>query len=105
MARALRIKVGNKCAGVLSDRLNVLHKLERLEAKITGAACLDPAPGTQPESVIEAPRGKHSEKPDIFYEIIEKMFPTLSKANCERKRRPGWKSWGGWLAHHGRADR
>jgi N6-adenosine-specific RNA methylase IME4 len=80
---------------VLSDRLNVLHKLERLEAKITGAACLDPAPGTQAESVIEAPSGKHSEKPDIFYEIIEKMFPTLSKANCERKRRPGWKSWRG----------
>lgn len=38
-----------------------------------------PAMGTQFESVIDAPVGRHSEKPDVFYEIIERYFPTLPK--------------------------
>jgi len=42
-----------------------------------------PAQGDQWASVIEAPRGRHSEKPEIFYELIESYFP-----------RTGWDSWG-----------
>ena len=34
-----------------------------------------PEPGTQPISVIEAPRTKHSAKPPEFYEAIEQMYP------------------------------
>ncbi|HTM72238.1 MAG TPA: MT-A70 family methyltransferase, partial [Pseudolabrys sp.] len=34
-----------------------------------------PVPGEQPEQVIEAPRGRHSEKPEVFAEIIERLFP------------------------------
>ena len=54
-----------------------------------------PAPGTQPPSVIRAKPGRHSEKPEIFAEIIEKMFPTLPKLEMfARKQRPGWTTWG-----------
>ena len=55
-----------------------------------------PAPGTQPLSVIEAPRGRHSAKPEIFAEIIERMFPTVPKIELYRRgpARPGWSAWG-----------
>lgn len=36
-----------------------------------------PDPKSRPESVIPAKRGKHSEKPDDIYRIIEKSYPTL----------------------------
>ncbi|MGZ6022699.1 MAG: MT-A70 family methyltransferase [Rhizomicrobium sp.] len=54
-----------------------------------------PAPGTQWPSVIEAPRGRHSEKPERVYELIEHYFPTLPKIELNaRKRRDGWDAWG-----------
>jgi N6-adenosine-specific RNA methylase IME4 len=54
-----------------------------------------PAPGDQPASIIEAPLGRHSEKPEVFYEIIEKMFPTWRKLELfARRKRPGWEVWG-----------
>jgi N6-adenosine-specific RNA methylase IME4 len=54
-----------------------------------------PAPGIQWGSVIEAPRGAHSEKPDIVYDIIERYFPNLPKIELNaRCGRTGWDSWG-----------
>ena len=54
-----------------------------------------PAPGTQWPSVIEAPRGRHSEKPEKFYELIEAYFPNLPKIELNARRaRAGWDSWG-----------
>jgi N6-adenosine-specific RNA methylase IME4 len=54
-----------------------------------------PAPGTQWPSVIDAPVGKHSEKPDAFYELIESYFPNLPKIELNARRaRAGWDSWG-----------
>lgn len=54
-----------------------------------------PAMGTQFESVIDAPAGKHSVKPDVFYEIIESYFPTLPKIELNARRtRPNWDAWG-----------
>lgn len=54
-----------------------------------------PAMGTQFESVIDAPVGKHSEKPDQFYELIETYFPNLPKIELNARRaRPGWDAWG-----------
>ena len=54
-----------------------------------------PAMGTQWESVIDAPVGKHSEKPDKFYELIEAYFPNLPKIELNaRAARPGWDAWG-----------
>jgi N6-adenosine-specific RNA methylase IME4 len=55
-----------------------------------------PAPGTQWDSVIEAPTGKHSEKPEAWLELIEAYFPTLPKIELNRRgaARPGWDAWG-----------
>jgi N6-adenosine-specific RNA methylase IME4 len=56
-----------------------------------------PAMGTQVPSVIEAPAGRHSEKPAVFYEIIERYFPTLPKIELHARSavaRPGWDVWG-----------
>ncbi len=54
-----------------------------------------PAMGTQFPSVIDAPVGKHSEKPDAFYELIEAYFPTLPKIELNARRaRDGWDRWG-----------
>lgn len=55
-----------------------------------------PAPGDQFESVIEAPQGKHSAKPERVYEIIESYFPTLPKLEmfARGEPRPGWDRWG-----------
>ena len=56
---------------------------------------ITPAPGTQPDSVIEAPRGKHSEKPVQGYELIERMYPGLPKIELfSRSSRKGWAAWG-----------
>lgn len=54
-----------------------------------------PAPGTQWESVIEAPAGRHSEKPQDAYDMIEAYFPNLPKIELNaRSRRAGWEAWG-----------
>lgn len=54
-----------------------------------------PAPGTQWDSLITAPLGRHSEKPENFHRLIEDYFPTLPKIEMNaRKARPGWDAWG-----------
>ena len=54
-----------------------------------------PALGMQVSSVIEAPRGRHSEKPAIFAEHIERLYPNTPKLEMfARKARPGWDVWG-----------
>jgi N6-adenosine-specific RNA methylase IME4 len=46
-------------------------------------------------SVIVAPRGKHSEKPDKAYEIIEAMYPDAPRLGLfRRSAREGWTPWG-----------
>lgn len=62
-----------------------------------------PAQGTQPASVIEAPRGRHSEKPEIFAQMIAEMFPTTPRIELfARTTRPGWASWGDEVESIGR---
>ena len=55
-----------------------------------------PAPGTQWDSLISAPRGDHSAKPECFLEMIEAYFPTLPKIELNRRGpvRAGWIAWG-----------
>ena len=56
-----------------------------------------PAMGTQAASLIAAPVGRHSEKPAVFYEIIELYFPSLPKIELHARSvvaRPGWDVWG-----------
>lgn len=55
-----------------------------------------PAMGDQYPSLIAAPAGAHSAKPDVFAEMIEAYFPTLPKIELNRRGppRPGWSAWG-----------
>jgi N6-adenosine-specific RNA methylase IME4 len=54
-----------------------------------------PKGSDKPDSVIEAPRTEHSKKPDVMYEIIERMYPELPKVELfSRNEREGWKAWG-----------
>jgi N6-adenosine-specific RNA methylase IME4 len=55
-----------------------------------------PAPGTQWESLIMAPKGEHSAKPECFLEMIEAYYPTMPKIELNRRgpARPGWSAWG-----------
>ena len=54
-----------------------------------------PLPANRSSSVISEPRGKHSEKPLIVYDMIEKMFPEYSKIELfARQKRVGWSAWG-----------
>jgi N6-adenosine-specific RNA methylase IME4 len=68
---------------------------ELLLVGIKGDGLPAPAGGTQFPSVIEAPVGRHSEKPNAFYEMIEVYFPTLPKIELNaRRHRVGWLPWG-----------
>jgi N6-adenosine-specific RNA methylase IME4 len=57
-----------------------------------------PPPKTEnrPASIVKFKRStKHSEKPDVFYGIIEAMYPELPKLELfARQPREGWKAWG-----------
>jgi len=66
-----------------------------------------PAPGTQWESVLHAPVGRHSAKPELFLELIERYFPTLPKIELNRRglARPGWDAWGNEATSAQCADR
>jgi N6-adenosine-specific RNA methylase IME4 len=47
------------------------------------------------DSVIEAPRTRHSEKPTAVYERLERLYPHRSKLELfARAARPGWQAWG-----------
>jgi N6-adenosine-specific RNA methylase IME4 len=46
-------------------------------------------------SVFTEQVGKHSQKPEISYQIIEKLYPETAKIELfARRKRDGWSSWG-----------
>lgn len=54
-----------------------------------------PAPADRPASVFSYARGEHSAKPVQVYELIEAMYPRLSKLELfSRTPREGWGAWG-----------
>jgi N6-adenosine-specific RNA methylase IME4 len=56
------------------------------------------------KSIIRAEKTAHSRKPDVFYEIIESMYPKASKLELfARRPRDGWTSWGNELARRASA--
>lgn len=51
--------------------------------------------GKKIKSVVEGENKKHSQKPEIFYDIIEKMYPEKKYIELfARNTRKGWSSWG-----------
>jgi N6-adenosine-specific RNA methylase IME4 len=63
---------------------------------IAARGCLPvPEPANRHDSVVESPRLEHSKKPDVFYEIIESMYPEYAKIELfSRNKREGWDNWG-----------
>jgi N6-adenosine-specific RNA methylase IME4 len=55
-----------------------------------------PAPGEQWRSVIDSPIGAHSQKPEIFRQMLEAYFPNLPKAELFRRGEApaGWDVFG-----------
>jgi len=55
-----------------------------------------PEPEDRPDSVFEAPRGRHSAKPTCVYELIERAYPHASKLELFARGVPraGWSAWG-----------
>jgi N6-adenosine-specific RNA methylase IME4 len=50
-----------------------------------------PLEADRPDSVIEHARQRHSQKPDVVYTLIERMFPAVPKVEIyARGQRPGW---------------
>lgn len=45
-------------------------------------------------NVMMAPRAKHSAKPDIFYELVERVSPDTRIELFARRQRDGWLAWG-----------
>ncbi len=56
---------------------------------------LTPKSNARPPSVLNAPAGRHSEKPVEAWEMIEHMYPDFPKIELfARSRRSGWDAWG-----------
>jgi|SRR5215211_241811 len=56
-----------------------------------------PAEADRPNSIVEAERTEHSTKPEVFYEIIERMYPGRTRIEMFARgkvKREGWKTWG-----------
>jgi N6-adenosine-specific RNA methylase IME4 len=57
-----------------------------------------PEPSARPRSILRAPRGRHSEKPEEVYKLLEQMYPAFTESErvelFARARRPGWSAWG-----------
>jgi len=45
-------------------------------------------------NLVLAPKTRHSEKPEEFYEVIERCSPGPYVELFARKHRPGWDAWG-----------
>jgi N6-adenosine-specific RNA methylase IME4 len=73
----------------------VRHRHEACWLAIKGSP-RPPEPEDRCDSVLEAPRGRHSEKPKELYERINRMYPELAKLElfARGKARPGWHCWG-----------
>jgi N6-adenosine-specific RNA methylase IME4 len=55
-----------------------------------------PAPGLRAGSVINAPRRAHSAKPELVYDLLERMYPDACRLEMFKRgiARPGWTVWG-----------
>ena len=65
-----------------------------------------PLPGTQAVSVLDAPVGRHSEKPARFRQLIEDYFPGVARLELfAREAALGWDVWGNEVGRVNREHR
>lgn len=56
-------------------------------------------PSDRVSSVVSVMRGEHSEKPEVFYEVIESLYTHQPKIELfSRTPREGWAAWGNQVA-------
>lgn len=55
-----------------------------------------PDPRDREPSVIHAPKGRHSAKPALVYDILDRMYPSSRKLEMFARGKPriGWTFWG-----------
>ena len=86
------------CMVWVKDKIGMGHFVrQRHELLLFATRGKIPTPATtaRNDSVVEAPRGKHSEKPEVFRELIEKMYPGVPKIEMfARGSSEGWETWG-----------
>jgi N6-adenosine-specific RNA methylase IME4 len=83
--------VWDKVRGFNGHYNDVQHEL--LLVGLRGSC--QPAPGPLHKSIVRCEKDRHSRKPDVFYEIIESMYPVGPRLELfSRNRREGWDSWG-----------
>jgi N6-adenosine-specific RNA methylase IME4 len=89
------------CMVWMKDKIGMGHYVRQRHELLLLAKRGDistPDTTSRPDSVVEAPRGAHSAKPDVFYELIESMYPGRRYGEIfARQPRPGWASWGNEL--------
>ena len=86
------------CAAWVKDKMGMGYYFRQRHELLLVAARGSlpvPLPEHRHDSVIEAPLGAHSAKPEIFAELIEEMYPEHKRIElfC-RSPRPGWSAWG-----------
>lgn len=57
-------------------------------------------PRARESNVIVAPRGRHSEKPGAFYDLVERVSPAPRLELFARTQRLGWHTWGDEALNH-----
>lgn len=77
----------------MGNYFRVQHELLLIATK---GSIPPPTTDNRPASIVKFKRStKHSEKPELFYGIIEAMYPELPKVELfARSERKGWTVWG-----------
>lgn len=74
-----------------TEHILVARKGPRAGNPFGRGGALDPVTGG---TLFEWPRGRHSEKPEAFYDLVERLSPPPYLDMYARRTRLGWKSWG-----------
>lgn len=76
--------------------LNCGDEMDALVAEINGGKGQRTAPPLRraPSSWFEWPRGRHSEKPEAFIDLVEQVSPGPYLELFARRNRLGWDTWG-----------
>jgi N6-adenosine-specific RNA methylase IME4 len=79
-------KTNRDCMGYWL-RVCTEHLLIGVRGKVRAFRAMD-------RTLLETPRGKHSQKPEASYALIERVSPEPRLELFARRKRTGWRAWG-----------
>ncbi|TSA41466.1 MAG: hypothetical protein D4R57_00535 [Verrucomicrobiales bacterium] len=89
-----------RCGEQVSKRLPVKEP-DYVEFVVVGRRGSPPrATGGSPPSWFNWPRGKHSEKPEAFQDMVEQVSVGPYLELFARRQRLGWATWGNEALNH-----